>query len=225
MTIRCSRASSLARAIVPPSRLDHCMHPCRALLQRLAWVLQQSWCQSVPNLARRLVGATGGDVDGYMRPEAGAAEVRDVSSYFAKVEALLTIRQTHWHPAGVDIIKRDPPEDILGSIPKHDNGGVSCLVDNFPVATQQAARRQRNDAIAAVLSRENILQGLRRHEAEIVRRQGDGFEDARSTFRRNARFQHPSRKTDIQGGQPVARPRVVLPTQLTPARNQGNESR
>jgi hypothetical protein len=106
-----------------------------------------------------------------MRSAEGAAEVRDVSFYFAKVEALLTIRQIHWHQAGVDIIKRDPPEDILRNILKHDNGGVSRLVDNFPIATQQATRRQRNDAIAAVLSRENILQGLRCHEAEIVRRQ------------------------------------------------------
>jgi len=106
-----------------------------------------------------------------MRFAEGAAEVGDVSFYFAKVQAPLTIRQIHWHRAGVDIIKRDPPEDILGSIPKHDNGGVSCLVDNFPVATQQATRRQRNDTIAAVLSRENTLQGSRCHEAEIVRRQ------------------------------------------------------
>ena len=60
---------------------------------------------------------------------------------------------------------------IFSGIPKHDNGGVSCLVDNFPIATQQATRRQRNDAIATVLSRENIPQGMRRHEPEIVRRQ------------------------------------------------------
>jgi hypothetical protein len=106
-----------------------------------------------------------------MRSAERAAEVGDVSSYLAKVEVLLAIRQIHWYRAGVDIIKRDPPEDILGSIPKHDNGSVSCLVDNFPVATQQATWRQRNDTIAALLARENDLQGLRCHEAEVVRRQ------------------------------------------------------
>ena len=127
--------------------------------------------QSLPDLARGLVGATAGDVDGNMRSAERAAEVRDVSFYFAKVEALLTVRQIHWHRAGVDIIKRDPPEDILGTIPKHDNGGVFGFVDNFSVATQEATRRQCNDTIAAVPSRKNILQGLRCHEAEIVRRQ------------------------------------------------------
>src|SRR5258707_11478379 len=125
---------------------------------------------------------------------------------------------THWHPAGVDIIKRDPPEDILGSTPKHDNGRVSCLVDNFPVATQQAARRQRNDAIAAVLSRENILQGLRRHEAEIVRRQVTVSKtlDRRSeeTLDFNIQVEKPIFKEASQ-----SRAIVVLPTQLTPARN------
>src|SRR6266852_6242717 len=107
MPIRCSRTSSLARAIVPPSRLepDHCVRSCSTLLQRFAWVLQQYWYQSLPNLARRFVGATAGDVDAHMRSAEGAAEVRDVSFYFAKVEALLTIRKIHWHRAGVDIIK------------------------------------------------------------------------------------------------------------------------
>lgn len=145
------------------------MHRCRALLQRFAWVLRQSWHQSVPNLARRLVGATAGDVDRHIRSAEGAAEVRDVSFNLAKVASLLTIRQIHWHRAGVDIVKRDPVEDILRNILKHDNGGVSRLVDNFPVAAQQATRRERDDTIAAVLSRENMLQGSRCHEAEIVR--------------------------------------------------------
>ena len=146
------------------------MHPCRALLQRFAWVLQQSWHQRVPNFARRFVEATAGDVDGQIRSAERAAEVRDVSFYLAKVEALLTIRQIHWHRAGVDIVKRDPVEDILRNIPKHDNDGVSRLVNNFPVGAQQSTRRERDDTIAAVFSRENMLQGLRCHDPEIVRR-------------------------------------------------------
>jgi hypothetical protein len=53
-----------------------------------------------------------------------------------EVEALLAIRQILLHRAGVDVVKRDPPENILRRISKHDNGGVSRLVDNFPVAAQ-----------------------------------------------------------------------------------------
>ena len=147
------------------------MRPCRALLQRFAWVLQQGWRQCVPNLARRLLGATAGDVDGHMRSAEGTAEVGDISIYFTEVVRLLKVRQIRWHRAGVDVIERDSPKNILAAIPKHDNGGVSCPADNFPVAAQQATRRQRNDTIAAVLSRENILQGLRCRKAEIVRRQ------------------------------------------------------
>lgn len=51
-----------------------------------------------------------GNVHGHMRSVEGAAEIRDVSLYFAKVEALLTIRRILWHRAGVDIIKHDPSD-------------------------------------------------------------------------------------------------------------------
>jgi len=51
-----------------------------------------------------------------------------------------------------------------------DNGGVSRFFDNLPVATQQATRRQRNDTIVALFLRENVLQDLRRCEAEIIQR-------------------------------------------------------
>src|SRR6266704_2004212 len=97
MVIRCSRISSLARAIVPPTKLDQCGHLCRALFRSFAFVLQRSGRQCVPDLARRLVGATAGDVNGHMRSAEGTAEVGDVPLYFPKVEALLTIRQILLH--------------------------------------------------------------------------------------------------------------------------------
>jgi hypothetical protein len=71
-----------------------------------------------------------------MRSAERAAEVGDVPSYFPQVEALLMIRQILLNRAGIDVVKRDPFEDILRRIPKHDNGGVWRLVDNLLVATQ-----------------------------------------------------------------------------------------
>jgi hypothetical protein len=40
------------------------------------------------------------------------------------------------HRAGLDVVKSDPPENILRRIPKHYCGGVSRLADNFPEGTQ-----------------------------------------------------------------------------------------
>jgi hypothetical protein len=65
------------------------MHPRKALFRRFAFVLQRGWRQCVPDLARRLVGATAGDVNGHMRSAEGGAEVGDVPFYFPDVEALL----------------------------------------------------------------------------------------------------------------------------------------
>src|SRR5436853_2235940 len=86
MVIRCSRISSLARVIVPPTKLDQCKHLCRALFRSFAFVLQRS-CQCIPDLARRLLGATAGDVNGHMGSAEGTAEVGDVPLYSPKVEA------------------------------------------------------------------------------------------------------------------------------------------
>ena len=95
-----------------------------------------------------------------MRPAVGTVEVGDITLYFPQVEAPLSIRQTLMQRAGVDIVKRDPPENILRRISQHENGGVPHSVDNLPVATQQPARRQRNNAIGAVLPRKYAFQGL-----------------------------------------------------------------
>jgi hypothetical protein len=191
----------ISRACHCSTKLDQCRHLCRALFQSFAFVLQRSWRQCIPDLARRLVGATAGDVNGHMRSAEGTAEVGNVPPYFPKVEALLTIRQILLHRPRVDVVKRDPLENIFGRIPKHDNDGASRLVDNFPGATQKPARRQRNDTIATVLpecvSRLETPRGGNRATS------GDCFEDARLTSRKNVQFPHPSRKTDIQGGPPV----------------------
>jgi hypothetical protein len=58
----------------------------------------------------------------------------------------------------------------------------------------------------------------RRRIAEQTRQTTEVFEGARSTSRRNARFQNPSRKKHSRRVASCA-PMVVLPTQLTPARN------
>ena len=112
------------------------MDPCRALLRRFAFIPKRGWRQCVLDLARRLVGATAGDVSEHVRSAKGAAEVGNVSFYFPEVEVLLMIRQILMHRAGVDVVKRDPLENILRHVPKHDYSGVSRLVDNFPVAAQ-----------------------------------------------------------------------------------------
>ena len=80
--------------------------------------------------------------------------------YFSKVKALLSIRQTSLYRARLDVVERDPLEDILGRILEHDNCGVLHLVDNRPVATHHPARWQRDDTIAAILPREEMFQGL-----------------------------------------------------------------
>ena len=95
-----------------------------------------------------------------MRSAEGTVEVGDITLYFLQVEAPLTIRQMLLQRAGVDVVKRDPLENILRRISKHDNGGVPRFVDNLPVATEEPTRRQRNDAIAAVLPRKYVFQGL-----------------------------------------------------------------
>ena len=136
------------------------MDPCSTLFRRFAFVLKRSWRQRVLDPARRPVGVTAGDVKRHVRSAKGAAEVGDIPLYFPAVEVLLTIRQIPLHRAGVDIVKRDPLENILRRISKHDNGGVPRFVDNLPVATEEPTRRQRNDAIAAVLPRKYVFQGL-----------------------------------------------------------------
>jgi len=142
-----------------------------AWCRRFAAILERGRHQCVLDLARRLVGVTPGDVDGHVRSAKGAAEVGDVPFYFPKVEALFTIRQTLLHRARLDVVKGDSVQNVLRRIPKHDNGGASRLPDNFPVVAQEPTRRQRNDAIAAVLPSENVLQDSRRRAAKTVRRQ------------------------------------------------------
>lgn len=112
------------------------MDPRRALFRRFAFVLKRGWRQCVLDLARCLVGATSGDVNGHVRSAKGAAEVGDIPFYFPKVEVLFTIRQTLLHRARIDVVKGDPLQNVLRRIPKHDNGGASRLADNFPVVTQ-----------------------------------------------------------------------------------------
>jgi hypothetical protein len=99
-----------------------------------------------------------------------AAEVGDVTLYFPEVEVLFKSCQALLHRARVDVAERDPLEDTLRRIQKYDNRGALRLVDSFPVATQQTARRQRNDTIAAVILREKVLQDLRPCDAKIMRR-------------------------------------------------------
>src|SRR5262245_57984828 len=125
MVIRCSRISSLARAIIPPTKLDQCRYLYRGLFRSFAVVLQRSWHQCIPDLARRLVETTAGDVNGHMGSAEGTIEVGNVPLYFPKVEALLTIRQILLHRPRVDVVKRDPFENIFGRIPKRDNDGAS----------------------------------------------------------------------------------------------------
>lgn len=112
------------------------MDPCSTLFRRFAFVLKRSWRQRVLDPARRPVGVTAGDVNRHVRSAKGAAEVGDVPLYFPAVELLLTIRQILLHRAGVDIVKRDPLENILRRVPKHNNRGVLRLADKFPVAAQ-----------------------------------------------------------------------------------------
>jgi hypothetical protein len=194
------------------------MDPCGALFRRFSFVLERGWRQCVLDLARRLVGATSGDVNGHVRSAKGAAEVGDVPHYFPKEEALFTIRQTLLNRARIDVVKGDPLENVLGRIPKHDNGGASRLADNFPVVTQQPARRPRNDAIVAVLPSENLLQGLRRRAAEIARRQVTALKTFDRCFEETLDFDVQVKKR--RSRRPASRaPTVVLPTQLTPARN------
>ena len=112
------------------------MDPCRALFRRFAFVLKRSWRQCVLDPVRRPVGVTAVDVNRHVRSAKGAAEVGDVPLYFPAVEVLLMIRQILLHRAGVDVVKRDPLENIFRRVPKHNNPGVLRLVDNFPVAAQ-----------------------------------------------------------------------------------------
>jgi hypothetical protein len=83
-----------------------------------------------------MVEATAGDVNGHIRSAVGPIEVSNVLFDFSKVEALLMMRQILLHWAGLDVVKSDPPENILWRIPKHDRGGVSCLADHFPESIQ-----------------------------------------------------------------------------------------
>jgi hypothetical protein len=106
-----------------------------------------------------------------MRSAEGTAKVGDVPLDFPKVEARLMIRHILLHKARIDVVKRNPLEDILRRIPKHNNSGISYSFDHFPVGPQQPTWRQRDDAIEDILASENGLQGLRRCEAEIVQGQ------------------------------------------------------
>src|SRR5205807_3681533 len=98
--------------------------------------------QCIFHFATRLVRATAGDIQRYVRSLERAAKVGDVASYLSKIEALFTTCQGPCHEARVDIVERDPPEDVFWRVPEEDNGGRLRGLDDFPVAADQSARRQ-----------------------------------------------------------------------------------
>ena len=94
--------------------------------------------------------------NGQVRSAERLSVVGEVTSYFPEVIALIMSDQALLHGTRIDVVECDPLKDIFRRILKYDNPGALGLFDNPPVAPQQAARRQRNEAIATVILGENV---------------------------------------------------------------------
>ena len=127
--------------------------------------------QCALDFAQRLVWPTAGDIHRYVGSLERAAKVRDIPVYFSKIETRLAICQTPSYGLRVDVVKRDPLDDVFRPILEQDNGGILRLANNLPVPTHQTARRQGDNTIAAVSPSENMFQGLCGCEAKFVSRQ------------------------------------------------------
>src|SRR6266480_4333095 len=101
-------------------------------------------------LRNDLVWPTAGDIHRYVGSLERAAKVPDVLFYFSKIETRLAICQTPSYGSRVDVVKRDPLDDVFRLILEQDNGGILRLANNLPVPTHQTARREGDNTIAAV---------------------------------------------------------------------------